>query len=408
HPVRVHRRPAVHEEVVDAVLRVPRPVRQAPQPRRVGLVVAQQRGRRPVAGQHYPAEPLVVADQPAAGTRDDRRVTAARQPPRPGVAEPQRGQHVQGGRLRTAVLAGDPDAHVGRAGLGVVGGDRPVPPAGEHAGVDQFVLRLPAPAFPVDPGQLVVREGALRIVVPPAHPRVGGRGVEVPPVLLRSLPVVAFLAGQAEDALLDDRVAAVPERQGEAEALLVIADAAEAVLVPPVRPGTRVVVREVVPGGAPGAVVLAHRAPGPLGQVGPPVAPGPGAGIRGGKPCPLGACAHVRRSPWYVSVRSEPGCPRSSSVRRPAARSPKGRAGSGWSRMVGAATPWVPSPACVPVAITPSSWSRATGRPPAGSGSSPSTRSSSCPPAVRSGSPPTSGCPAPCPRPGTSTWSAST
>ena len=82
-----------------------------------------------------------------AGPRRRRRDAAARrrwpgQAPRPGVAEPQRGQHVQGRRVRSAVRHGDPHAQVGRAGLGVVDGHRPVPVVVEDPGVDQLVLRL--------------------------------------------------------------------------------------------------------------------------------------------------------------------------------------------------------------------------------------------------------------------------
>ena len=92
-----------------------------------------------------------------------------------------------------------------------------------------------------------VRELALRVVVAPAHPRVGGRGVEVPPVLLGVLAVVALVAGEPEDPLLQDRVATVPEREREAKRLAVVAASGQAVLVPPVGARPSVVVREVAP-----------------------------------------------------------------------------------------------------------------------------------------------------------------
>ena len=119
----------------------------------------------------------------------------------------------------------------------------------------------------------VVRELGLRVHVAPPHPRVRRRRVEVPPVLLGVLAVVALRAGQAEDALLQDRVAAVPEREREAERLPVVADAREPVLAPAVGARAGVVVREVAPRVAVGAVVLAHRAPGALAEVRPPVPP---------------------------------------------------------------------------------------------------------------------------------------
>ena len=54
---------------------------------------------------------------------------------------------------------------------------------------------------------------------------------------------------------------------------MAIADAGEAVFVPAVGARPRVVVREVVPGRAVRAVVLAHRAPGALAQIRPPALP---------------------------------------------------------------------------------------------------------------------------------------
>src|SRR5262249_21784184 len=79
-----------------------------------------------------------------------------------------------------------------------------------------------------------------------------------------------------EDALLQDRVAPVPERERQAEALLDVGEAGEAVLAPAVGARARVVVRDVLPGGAALAVVLADGAPLPLAQVRAPVVPGPG------------------------------------------------------------------------------------------------------------------------------------
>jgi hypothetical protein len=99
------------------------------------------------------------------------------------------------------------------------------------------------------------------------------RRVEVPPDLLGVLAVVSLAAGQAEDALLDDRVPLVPEREREAQLLVEVADPREAVLAPAVGAGAGVVVRKVGPGVAVGAVVLADRSPGAFAEVGPPAPP---------------------------------------------------------------------------------------------------------------------------------------
>src|SRR5262249_46142996 len=107
-------------------------------------------------------------------------------------------------------------------------------------------------------------------------PQVGvrRRGVQVVVQLLGVLAVVALGVGQAEEALLQDRIAAVPQGERQAQPLPVVTDAGQAVLPPAVGPAARVVVREVRPGAAVRAVVLAHRAPLPFAQVRPPAAPG--------------------------------------------------------------------------------------------------------------------------------------
>ena len=128
--------------------------------------------------------------------------------PGPGVAEPGGGQHMEGFGLGPGV--GDLDGHqqVIRAGLGVVHLGDPVPVAVERARVQQLVLRLVAAAAGVDIDQVLIRERALRVVVAPPVPGVAGHRVQVPPVLLDVLAVVALRAGQPERPLLQDRVAA--------------------------------------------------------------------------------------------------------------------------------------------------------------------------------------------------------
>ena len=196
--------------------------------------------------------------------------------PGPGVAEPGGGQHVDG--LVVRALVGELDGHqqVVRAGLGVVHLGDPVPVPVKRAGVDQLVLGLVTVPAGVGIDQVLIRERALRVVVTPPVPGVARDGVQVPPVLLDVLAVVALRPGQPEGALLQDRVAPVPQGQGQAQPLVDVAEPGQAILSPPVGPGPRLVVRQVVPGVAVGAVVLPHRAPLPLADVRPPPVPLPG------------------------------------------------------------------------------------------------------------------------------------
>src|SRR5687767_12797143 len=99
------------------------------------------------------------------------------------------------------------------------------------------------------------------------------RAVDVEVVLLHVLAVIALAVGQPEQPLLEDGVTSVPECERKAQALLVVGDAPEAVLAPSVRARARMLVREVVPGIAVVAVVLADGAPLSFAEVRPPFLP---------------------------------------------------------------------------------------------------------------------------------------
>jgi len=145
--------------------------------------------------------------------------------------------------------------------------------------VDQLEFGIDLASAPVLLQQAGVRELGLGVLVESFEVGIGRRGVEVEVTLLDVLAVVALRPAQPEEALLEDGVAAVPQGQGEAQATLAIAYAEQAVLAPAVGSAAGVLVWEVVPGVAVGAVILAHRAPLPLAQVRPPALPVGDAGV---------------------------------------------------------------------------------------------------------------------------------
>ena len=226
---------AVQEVLVDAVLDVGRGRGDAEDPPGVGLVLREQERRGAVAvqvaraqlgmGRGHHARPL------AARAGGERRLRGPGGP-RPGVPEPERGQEVHGGRLRPAVPDADPDEDVLRRRLRVFDEHVEVPVVVEDAGVDQLEFGLVARAVGVRGHELVVRIRPLRVLVEVLHVRVGRSAVEVEVVLLHVFAVVALAVGQAEEALLEDRVLPVPERDREAELLLVVGDARPARLPP--------------------------------------------------------------------------------------------------------------------------------------------------------------------------------
>ena len=194
--------------------------------------------------------------------------------PRPGVAEPEGRQHVERRRLRAAVGDGDLDEEVLRRRLRVLDEHVEVAIVVEHARVQQLVLEVvaaPAAVLLDEPAVGILR---LRVLVEVLHVRVGRRRVEVEVVLLDVLAVIPLAVGQPEQALLEDRVLPVPEREREAEELPVVGDAGQPVLAPAVGARARLVVAEVAPGVAVVAVVLADRPPLALGEVGTPLPPG--------------------------------------------------------------------------------------------------------------------------------------
>src|SRR5215475_5478513 len=98
----------------------------------------------------------------------------------------------------------------------------------------------------------------------------GRSRIQIEVVLLDVLAVVAFVAGQAEDALLQNGVSPIPERDSETDILVTVADARETLFVPAIGAGPGMVMRKSFPSRALGAIVLAHSPPGPFAQIGSP------------------------------------------------------------------------------------------------------------------------------------------
>src|SRR5271170_3533382 len=143
----------------------------------------------------------------------------------------------------------------------------------ENAGVQQLVFLLVARALAIGLDQVVVRIGAMRVLVEVLHVRVRGSAIEVEVVLLYVLAMIAFAVGQAEEPLLKNGILAVPQGDREAQHAVDVGNSRQTVLAPTVCARARLVMREIVPGIAVLAVVFADGAPLPLTQVGAPFFP---------------------------------------------------------------------------------------------------------------------------------------
>src|SRR5262249_60753258 len=84
--------------------------------------------------------------------------------------------------------------------------------------------------LPIFLHELTVREGGLGIFVEILHVGVSGGRVEVEVIFFDVLPMVALIAREAKEPFFQERIAAIPERQGKTQPLVVIRDAGEAVL----------------------------------------------------------------------------------------------------------------------------------------------------------------------------------
>src|SRR5882724_2765810 len=92
----------------------------------------------------------------------------------------------------------------------------------------------------------------------------GRRTVEVVIDLLDVLAVIAFRVRQAVQALFEDRIAPVPQRQSQTEPLVAVAKSGDAVFAPAIGAAAGMIVREIFPGVPVLAVILSDRAPLPL------------------------------------------------------------------------------------------------------------------------------------------------
>ncbi len=126
------------------------------------------------------------------------------------------------------------DQDVFRIRLRVLHFDVEVPALREDTGVHQLELRDVLSASAVLFDQPAVGEFGLRVLIKKAHVRVRRSAVQIEVVLLDVLAVIALASRQPEQALLQDGIAAVPERDGEADLLMPVGNPCQAVFVPAV------------------------------------------------------------------------------------------------------------------------------------------------------------------------------
>jgi hypothetical protein len=193
--------------------------------------------------------------------------------PRPGVPEPELREHRDGGLFRATVMHRDHHQEVLWSGFSIFDEHIKIPVIIENARIEQLKLWLvfAAPAILLD--QTAIGEFPLRIFVEHLQVGVRRRRIQVVIEFLHVLPMIALAVGQAKEPLFENRVTAIPQRQSQADSLLVIADACDAVLAPTVGSAASMVVRQIFPRVAMWTVVLAYRSPLALREIRSPTTP---------------------------------------------------------------------------------------------------------------------------------------
>jgi hypothetical protein len=260
----------VHDGVVDAVFNVWCRIGRAEKPLGIGVVLGEEERRCvTLVDVHVPPTRAEVGslDADLAGPvggleRRTRRVVV----PCPSVPKPDVRKQVERRSVRPAVVRRDANEQVLLAGLCMLDEHVEIAPVVQRVaeGIDELIFRrifVPASVFRDEVG---VRVFDLRVLVQHFGVRVRRRRVEVVVILLDVFAVVALVAGESKEPLLEDGILLVPQRDAQAQVLIAVTESTEAVLVPAIGAAPRVIVREVVPRLAGRTVVFADGAPGAL------------------------------------------------------------------------------------------------------------------------------------------------
>ena len=274
---------ATDDRLVEGVLREGVGARTPVEQLRVGLVVGEEKLRDAPVGADVVGQPILphhgVARgelaRPCLGNLWLLKALLADAAPAPGVAVPERWQGDEAGWLWPPVVDRHPDQDIVDRGLRVFDDHVKVAILGKHPGVEEFVLRLAVVAAAILSREIGVGKLALRILVECLAVGMGRRRVEKVIEFLDVFAVVALVAAEAEEPLLEQRVAAVPERQAETEPAEPVAEPQQPVFAPAVDAAVGVFEWKRRPCVSIGRVVFANGAPLTGRQIGAPQFPEP-------------------------------------------------------------------------------------------------------------------------------------
>jgi len=161
-------------------------------------------------------------------------------------------------------VSADADEDVFRGRLRILDENVKITVVVEHTSIHEFEFEFVPASASVFGNEPRIRKLCLRILVEELHVGVSRGGVQIEVVFLHILTVVALISSEAEQALLENRVFAVPQSESETDQLVAIGNARDAVLAPAIGTRTSLIMGEIVPRSSTGAIVFPHRSPLPF------------------------------------------------------------------------------------------------------------------------------------------------
>src|SRR5438132_7169993 len=181
--------------------------------------------------------------------------------PGPRISEPKLGQHMDRSRLRSAINRGDLHEDVLRIRFRILDKEVEIAILAKNTGIDQFKLRLLVASATVLLNKLRIREFLLRIFIESFQIRMCWRRVEVVVNLFHVFAMVPLTIRETEQSFFQNWILPIPERRRQADALVIITEAADAVFPPAISATAGMIMRKIVPRRSIGTVILTHGSP---------------------------------------------------------------------------------------------------------------------------------------------------
>src|SRR6516164_1061033 len=142
-------------------------------------------------------------------------------------------------RFGSPVNRRDPHQNVLRIRLRILDEKIEIAAFAKGSGINQLVFGFLFSPASIFLSELRIRKCILRVFVESFQVGMGWSRIKVVIDFLDIFPVVSLAVRQAEQSFLQDRVFSVPDRKGQANALMSVAESADTILTPAIGATTR-------------------------------------------------------------------------------------------------------------------------------------------------------------------------